>query len=293
MKLQVISMILALLFAQSSNSQTPNDNGKSISVSSTSGGKVKGNGEITKEKRNVGDYSKISSSGSINIVLTDGTMGEIVVEAESNLQELVETKNDKGTLSINMKKNASIKTSKNVTVYVPASKITALAISGSGNVSAKADITTSSLEIGLAGSGAIELRNVKTEGFSIKSSGSGNASLQNLDTKQAEIKITGSSDIKMNLNSKQTSVTISGSGGLVLTGKTQDLKVKISGSSDSKMEDLIAQNVDASISGSATITLDVEKSLSANISGSGNILYKGNAKQIKAKTTGSGQIKKM
>ncbi|NNM17996.1 MAG: DUF2807 domain-containing protein, partial [Croceitalea sp.] len=53
---------------------------------------------------------------------------------------------------------------------------------------------------------------------------------------------------------------------------------------------LEAEFVEASVSGSADITVTANQSLKARVSGSGDITYKGNPKKIDTKTGGSGDI---
>jgi len=59
---------------------------------------VKGNGEMTSEKRSTSDYDEISLVGSMDVELISGTEGNLTVEAESNLQEYITTEVNGGTL---------------------------------------------------------------------------------------------------------------------------------------------------------------------------------------------------
>jgi len=89
-------------------------------------------------------------------------------------------------------------------------------------------------------------------------------------------------------------MAISGSGGIDVNGGSADnLAIAISGSGNISVNNLAAENVEVKISGSGNAKVYANKSLTATISGSGNIYYKGNAKNIASKTAGSGKIIKI
>ena len=57
---------------------------------------------------------------------------------------------------------------------------------------------------------------------------------------------------------------------------------------------IIKMNIfDCEIAGSGNIEIPVNKEISAQVTGSGTILYKGNAQQIKKQVVGSGKISKV
>ena len=77
---------------------------------------------------------------------------------------------------------------------------------------------------------------------------------------------------------------------MALSGKATDFTVSISGSGDINAYDLIADNVDATVSGSANIKVTANKEIIAKVSGSGDIDYRGNPEKIDTKVSGSGDI---
>ena len=81
-------------------------------------------------------------------------------------------------------------------------------------------------------------------------------------------------------------------GDMALSGRTADFDASISGSGNIDAYDLIADNVNASISGSANIKVTANKAIDAKVSGSGNIDYRGNPEKIGTKVSGSGNIAK-
>ena len=53
---------------------------------------------------------------------------------------------------------------------------------------------------------------------------------------------------------------------------------------------MIAENVEAQVSGSGDIMVNARKSLKATVSGSGDIVYKGNPEKQDFKIHGSGRV---
>jgi hypothetical protein len=67
---------------------------------------INGNGNVTTEERSVtGDFTEVRGSTGLDVFLTEGTENKIVVEADENLMELIETKISNGKLTIRSSKN--------------------------------------------------------------------------------------------------------------------------------------------------------------------------------------------
>jgi hypothetical protein len=213
---------------------------------------IKGNGEMTSEKRNTGDYNEISLVGSMDVELVSGTEGNLTLEAESNLQEYITTEVNGGTLKISVKKGYNLKPSRNngIKVTVPFKDIEVVEVTGSG-----------------------DLWNTST-----------------INAKNFSTKLTGSGDIKLELEVENLEGSITGSGDTQLSGKAKDFDCKVTGSGDFKAYDLRAENVEATVMGSGDIQVSANNALKAKVMGSGDIKYKGNPKNQDFKTSGSGSV---
>jgi len=220
------------------------------------GKKVKGNGNVVTEERSTGDYNAIAIAGWFDVALVDGREGELSIKGEENLLEYIVTEVKNGKLSVKVKKGYYLKPSSwdkgSINITIPIESINAVTMSGSGDI--------------------VGQKTIKAVDFQTSMSGSG--------------------DIELTVEATNTSVTLSGSGDMSLAGTTENLEIQISGSGDIKAYSLSADNVTATVSGSADIKVTANEMLKARVSGSGDIYYKGNPKKVDSKTSGSGDISK-
>lgn len=224
----------------------------SLAANAQSSNKVTGNGKISTETRNTIDYDGIKVSGSFDVDLVSGKEGNITLKGEENLLPLVQVEVSENTLKISMKKNTNIRSRQKIQITIPFEKISQVTLSGSGDIQTK--------------------NNIKNDKFSAKLSGSGNFNL-GID----------SNDLDLNL---------SGSGNVRLKGTANNFTTKLSGSGDIDAADLKSKNADINISGSGNGRVNCNETLTARVSGSGNIKYEGNPEKRDVKVSGSGNISK-
>jgi hypothetical protein len=220
-----------------------------------SGERIEGNGVMTKETRNLGAYTAVSSSGSFHVVLQFGKPGELTIEGEENLLPYLETKVENNVLKLQYRKNLNIVRMKKVTVYVPISRIEGIYLSGSGNIEGNGDF-------GNEGNTLCRL------------SGSGNIRL--------------SFDRIQNIKAE-----ISGSGSIQLKGKAEEAGLGISGSGDIDCLALETRRTKININGSGNAKVWANQALDVNISGSGDVTYQGTATDVVKRISGSGRVKRL
>jgi len=85
---------------------------------------------------------------------------------------------------------------------------------------------------------------------------------------------------------------ISGSGDITASGKVEVLEASVSGSGDLRLGNLHANHANVIINGSGDANVWVEQSISAQVNGSGDILYTGNPAEVNKQVNGSGDITK-
>jgi len=86
------------------------------------------------------------------------------------------------------------------------------------------------------------------------------------------------------------SVALSGAGDLKAVGQTKNLHASLSGAGDMKLFDLQAESVDATLSGTGDLKVYASKKLKANMSGVGDISYKGHPGDVQKSSSGVGDI---
>lgn len=215
---------------------------------------TKGNGNIVKETRNIGQFNQIETGGNYDVYIYDAPNdGKLTIEGESNILANIETKVEGDKLTIKKKKGFSFSTSKGVKIYINARNLKAVGVSGSGSLTAEGVQNVDNFSAGLSGSG----------------------------------------DIKIKVNAKNTSIGVSGSGDIQISGKTSNLEIGISGSADVEASNLEAENVTVGVSGSGNSKVWATKSLKGSVSGSGDIYYKGNPDVVDVHASGSGDLRKM
>lgn len=214
--------------------------------------RIKGNGKITSITRTTLDYDTVNFSGPFDYVLVSGKEGQIKIEGEENLLQHIVTEVKNGNLSVKTENHINLQTSKNKTIKitVPFEDISAVSLTGSGDVWNENNISTKALKVSLTGSG----------------------------------------DIKLKINTSSTEASVTGSGDVDLIGDTDTLKVKVTGSGDFEGFHLNSNDVDVSVAGSGDAKVTCHGHLKARVVGSGDIKYKGNPKTEDTKVAGSGSI---
>jgi hypothetical protein len=215
--------------------------------------KIKGNGKVITEKRTTAAYDEINVSGFFDVVLVSGTEGVISIQGEENILPHIKVETEGNVLKIYSEKNISLDTKKDVVLTVPFEQISALALSGSGNITTKNTIVSPNLKTNLSGSGNLTLA-VKNSDFEFNLSGSGNA---------------------------------------ILTGNSDSFVSKLAGSGNVDAVNLTTKKANLTISGSGNMKINCSENLFARVSGSGDIHYKGDPQIKDTKVSGSGDISKI
>jgi hypothetical protein len=131
---------------------------------------IEGSGNVTKEKRIVqGDFTKVSVSNAIDLVIEQADVTEIVVEADDNIQKEITTKVENGTLIIKCKYGSFRDVTKTVIVKMP--KINKLEASSASTVSGKGIIEGENIDLETSSAATMDV-NVESDNISIDS-GSG------------------------------------------------------------------------------------------------------------------------
>lgn len=199
------------------------------------GERVHGSGTIVKQARDVGAFEglELGMPGSVEVRI--GGSDNVTIEADDNLQPLIETVIEGGTLKIRPVRKELQITSRNMKIFITARRLDSISVGGSGNVDAEG-LRGQRLSFNVGGSGSINVRGLESE--SVK-------------------------------------VSLGGSGNLKASGHTDHLAVSIGGSGKVGTGQLASRNVSVSIGGSGQATVWAKQSLSVSVAGSGDVSYYG------------------
>ena len=218
------------------------------------GEKINGNGKMTTKKVKTADYDKIMVSGFFDVELVSGNEGDITIEGEENLLEYIKTEVDGNTLKVYTEKGKRLHVSsgKKIVVTVPFNSLDEVSLSGSGDINSK--------------------NTIKSTKFATTLTGSGN--------------------VNLDVDANNLTANLTGSGNLTIKGSASALQCKITGSGDFDAYGCKSSTVDATVSGSGNCKVTCNEGLTARISGSGDINYRGEPKKKDTKVSGSGSISK-
>lgn len=212
---------------------------------------ISGNGNVQKQTRNPGTFSKVHSSGSANVVIMNGSNCSVTVEDDENLLPYMETVVNNGTLQIHYRDGISV-TNDHAKIYVTAPTLDGVTTSGTS------DITMSDL---LHNPGKI----------TFKTSGTGS--------------------IEGEVNAPAISVNLSGTGTVKLRGRTKDFDCRISGVGHADCGNLQSENTTVDVSGVGDAHVFASVHLKASVSGTGSVYYRGNPQNPEIRTSGVGSVK--
>lgn len=212
---------------------------------------VKDNGNIIVKERILSTYNQVVSKGSTDVILVEGEVGKIRVEASENVEPYILTSVENNTLTISLKQGYNYAFKHKVIVYVPVNQyLKGISVIGSGDISMKNELNVDELQCSVSGSG----------------------------------------DISINLNTNKLVLKVSGSGDIKAIGTTNELEAEVKGSGDVEAFELKANIVNAQILGSGDISVYAQNEIVARVTGSGDIKIKGNPQKRDTKTSGSGDI---
>ncbi|MDD5507229.1 MAG: DUF2807 domain-containing protein [Bacteroidales bacterium] len=230
---------------------------------------IDGNGTINTETRVVGSFTGISSESFFDVFIIQDSIEQVIVEAESNLLNYIQTVVNGSTLSLREQKHYCLDNHLPVKITVRVKHLEKVILTGSGNIQGNSEFETHSLEIDLTGSGNIDME---------------------VDAQQVEAWLGGSGNIDLGTATNDLKATITGSGDIHIWGETLDSDLTITGSGNIRAYGLTQENCYVTISGSGNVYVSVSKYLDVKITGSGSVYYRGNPSHIKTTISGSGKV---
>jgi len=221
-----------------------------ISVVSDGGNTISGSGKEVSVARQVGAFSVLRLDSSVDVHAHPGAAAAVVVQADDNIEPLVETTVEGNTLIVRLKKGTSLRTNHKMIVDVTFTTLTASQQQGSGDLHIDR-LSGPNFESSIAGSGDLHIDGAQLGTFA---------------------------------------VSIAGSGDVTLSGTADAARFGVDGSGDIDARNFAAKKVAVSIAGSGDARVNATESIDAKVAGSGDITYSGHPHDVMRKVSGSGSI---
>jgi hypothetical protein len=217
------------------------------------GKRVHGNGSIRTEERNVDNFKSLDISLAAKVYVSQGDQHSVKIEADDNLLPYINVSQEGDQVIVKGRKGFNLISTHDIKVYVTAPVFSKIESSGACDIIGQTKI-------------------VNPEELELSSSGVG--------------------DIKMEVDAPQLTAQISGTGSIDLKGQTKDLSIEMSGVGHAHCYDLLAENTTVTISGVGSAEVYASVKLEAEVSGAGNVSYKGNATNVSQHVSGAGSVNK-
>jgi hypothetical protein len=202
---------------------------------------LEGNGKVVTRDVPVSSFDALKASGIYELKLIQGNKESVRIEADENLHDLFQVRNEGSSLVIDMKKldsqNKNLKVKTSMKVYVTFKSLKNLELSTIGNVTSEDKLTFDDLRIRNKSIGLVDLQ----------------------------------------LTANKVDVENKSVGNVKLTGKAQDAVVRNSGVGSLEAADFVVQTMNIENTGVGNAEVNAEKNLTVKDSFMGKVKNKGAA----------------
>jgi hypothetical protein len=206
-----------------------------------------GSGRIVKESREVRSFDAIEASGAFRIYLSQGNNESLVIEADDNLMQYIETSVRGGKLYLDTRgvglRSATLR------AHITVVDIENIKASGAVKITGETPIEFKRLKIGASGAADIDME-VYGDNMELKVSGAGKTYLTG-EVDKMSINLSGASKL-----SAETLYT-----------KFMDIEISGAGSANVNVDEVL----DAKISGAGNVRYIGEPKVRSKVSGAGNV----------------------
>lgn len=215
--------------------------------------KVKGNGKVMERERRLPEFDKIEISGNIDATLLNNDyQKKIVVNGDMNLQPLIKSRVENGTLFLTYNNNVIILSqTEPLRVRIPSKTIKEISLKDGAK---------------LTNLGAIEVQQLK-------------------------ITANDNSIADLRLKTDETILTVADDAEISLNGSANIVKINHTGSKDINNKELSNFFTEVELNGNGNIYTNTVNGIDGNINGSGNLYYKA-TKTVNVNENGSGKSEK-
>lgn len=186
---------------------------------------IEGSGEVRELTRTVGNFRELEIVGEYQLQLQEGTAARVIITADENLLDYIETEVSGRTLKI--RNTEEIDGSEGVKLTVVYPELRRLEVGGAAKVSNAGTLRAKELEIEVAGATMLEL-NMDVKELFLKLSGAGIVTLSG-DAREQEIDMSGAGSLNAyKLHTERTDIELSGVGSAKVYA-TDELNAEVNG----------------------------------------------------------------
>lgn len=232
--------------------------------------KIEGNGDVQSKTFEVEDFKSVESNGAFEITFVQDTLWSVIIEAESNILPLIDVYNKSNKLFIEQDDHDDLNLNDPIKIEIHHSGIE---------------------EFNFSGEGVVYLGKMESSTFTISIAGTADVS-GNVKSTETDFILAGTGSFNVILDCYDLEASLSGNGSFNFSGVSTKGTFTLAGVGNINSIDLELDYAWCNISGVGDATLFVNKELSANITGTGSISYKGEAAVTKL-ITGNGVVNKI
>lgn len=210
---------------------------------------VHGDGNVLKETRKVSAFDGIDVSGAFNVILKQGAIEEVTVEADANLLPIIRTEVVAGTLMIEIKKPTHHVTV--MKVYVTVKDLKQIDVSGAVDINTEGRITVPELSFDASGASDSKL-DIAVQKLKLDCSGASKMKFSGTAV-DVDMDLSGASDIfAYDMSAENFDIQISGAGNAQIN-VSKKIHAEISGAGSVRYKGSPTE-VDQNVSGAGSIT---------------------------------------
>ncbi|MEP6724195.1 MAG: head GIN domain-containing protein [Bacteroidota bacterium] len=217
------------------------------------GKRVKGNGNIKTTEHSVGSFKNVEVSGAIDLYVAQGDTKPVKIETDENLLQYIEVNQEGDRIIVKTRDGINPQPTRKIKVYVTSPLYNDIDVSGASNITGQTRI---------------------------------------VNTENIKLDVSGAGDINMDVDAPAINAEVSGAGSVNLKGQTKTFDLTLTGAAKARCYELLSENTKVDISGAGEADVFASVKLDAQVSGAGNVTYKGGATNVAQQVSGAGSVKK-
>lgn len=218
------------------------------------GKRVRGDGNIKTEDRSVSSFKNVEVSGAAKVLVSQGDQSSVKIEGDENLLQYIEVNQEGDKIVVRERPGFNLQPTSDLKIYVTAPVYNKIDASGACDIIGQTKI---------------------------------------VNPEDLDLQVSGAGDIRMEVDAPRLSADVSGSGSIDLKGQTKDVRLDLTGAGKAHCYDLLAENAKVDITGAGSAEVYASVKLDADVSGAGDVRYKGNASTVNQNVSGAGSVKRV